>query len=356
MTVQDLYKELDQDLHLKDLTSREPVDIELEEEMLIQILNDTVETSWGRNSLDRVTIDRWLSNFVGSVFDMSYERKLALILAVHMVYYSESDICYLVKVAYKKLIHEIMLMQNKSLEDVIGSIVFLPLGKVSESGPFLSYYFRKENDLSIDFFVSSIGDVWNLEGTDTIVLMDDVSISGGQVTRFLNKLKKESRLNSKNLYALFLVSTVKAKKDLEDMNVHLCAPIMMDERSQCFKKQSSIYAIFDDEVRDTIRFHSKCMSQIYGYKLILKQYLVNGELQRLLDAKKTTEQIKEKIEKDSLGFDDSELLISFEYNTPNNCLPIIWCSNDEWIPLFRRSDKLYTSQVVGGIKNDIYYI
>ena len=66
--------------------------------------------------------------------------------------------------------------------------------------------------------------------------------------------------------------------------------------------------------------------------------------------------IKEKIKKDALGYNDSEMLIAFEYNTPNNCLPIIWVESNDWIPLFKRNDKLYTLQVVGGIKDESIYI
>lgn len=48
--------------------------------------------------------------------------------------------------------------------------------------------------------------------------------------------------------------------------------------------------------------------------------------------------------KHPLGYDDSQLLIAFEYNTPNNTLPIIWSStNNEssnietiWHPIFER--------------------
>ena len=66
-----------------------------------------------------------------------------------MVFYNENDIRYLVKVAYRKLLHEIMLKEEKTVEETVKSLVFCPLGSVSESGTFLSNYFRKENNLSV---------------------------------------------------------------------------------------------------------------------------------------------------------------------------------------------------------------
>ena len=168
----------------------EPVNLEIEEEMMIQILKDMVDTSWGRNTLNRESIGRWLDNFKGFAFDIGYERKLALILAMHIVYYNENDICYLVKIAYRKLLHEIMEKQGGNIDSAAESIAFYPLGSVSESGPFLSYYFRKENNLSIDFFVNSIDSVLNIPHVKNIVLLDDVSISGGQASWYMKKIKK----------------------------------------------------------------------------------------------------------------------------------------------------------------------
>lgn len=359
VTVQKLCETLKNDVVFEKV-STQPVELQMEEETLIQVLKDTVETSWGRDTLDSKTIYDWLANFDGSVFLKEYERKLALILAIHMVYYNENDIRYLVKIAYRKLLHEIMLKEGKSSEETVKSIVFCPLGSVSESGPFLSYYFRKENKLSIDSFIGRVNSIVNSSEINNIVFLDDVSISGGQITRYIRQLKKEPLWNKifdeKNFYALFLLSTIKVKDELKEIGVHLCAPILMDERSQCFKEESTIYKIFDDNVRQLIRLQSKHMSQVYGYKLLIKQYSLNGELQRLLEAGKSVDEIMRKVKKDALGYDESQMLIAFAYNTPNNCLPIIWIEDEDWNPLFKRNDKLYTSQVVGGIENETIYI
>lgn len=361
MTLEELFKCLEKEDVTDEKIDTTPVDFDIEEEVLIQILKDTVDTSWGRGTLDRERIHAWLDNFTGLAFDREYERKLALILAVHIVYYNEADICYLVKIAYRKLLHQIMTKEGIGIEKAAESIVFYPLGSVSESGPFLSYYFRKENNLPVEFFVNSIENVANSSNVRNIVLLDDVSISGGQVSWYLKQMKRRETiwnkiLQEKTLYALFLISTVKAQKELKNQKVHLCAPILMDERSQCFKEESAIYKMFDKSVRDKLRMQSRFMTEKYGYKLLLKQYLYNGEFQRLLDQDKTVEAIKNKLKKDALGYDDSEILTVFEYNTPNNSLPIIWVETSEWIPLFKRYEKLYTAQVVGGIKNDNKYI
>ena len=46
-----------------------------------------------------------------------------------------------------------------------------------------------------------------------------------------------------------------------------------------------------------------------------------------------------------LGYDDSELLLGFSHNTPDNTLPIIWFEKEHgatepWYPIFRRYPKV----------------
>lgn len=340
-----------------------PVVHDLEESTLIQILKDIKDTSWGIDVLDSQKIEHWLENFKGKVFDTCYERILALILAINIVYYNEDDISYLVKVAYRRVLHEIMETQNIDVEEAIKSLVFCPLGRVSESGPFLSYYFRKENNLSIDFFISDLGKLNESEQLKkNIVLLDDVSISGGQVVRYLDRQKNrianwDKIVRNRNVFALFMLSTKDAQKILKQKNVYLCSPIIMDRRSKCFDPESVIYRMFSENIRETIRMQSKYMSQRYGYELLVQQYYFNGELNRLLFKEKwEPEKIREKIMKDALGYDDSEMLLAFAYNTPNNCLPIFWVENGQWNPLFKRFDKLYVKDVIGGIQNDTIFI
>lgn len=341
--------------------SLEPISLEIEETTLFQILKDIIDTSWGRGKLDSGTINRWLNNFTGLAFDSQYERKLALILAIHIVYYNENDISYLVKIAYRRLLHEIMIKDNTGIEGAMQSIMFYPLGSVSESGPFMSYYFRKENGLSTDFFISSMDELFGLSKVKNIVLLDDVSISGGQAIWYMKDMKKKVPLwddlvRDKNIYALFLISTITAQEKLAAEKIKLCTPILMDERSQCFKEESTIYRMFDKDIRNIIRLQSRYMAEKYGYKLLSKQYFYNGEIQRLLDDGKSADKIRDKVRKDALGYNGSQVLLAFEYNTPNNCLPIIWVDNEDWVPLFKRHDKLYTAQIVGGIESETIYV
>ncbi|MDE6219810.1 MAG: hypothetical protein K2G51_05160, partial [Lachnospiraceae bacterium] len=172
MVLKDLESKLKK-VHWIDISNSEEIDLSLEEDFLIQTLNGMVDTSWGRDTLDYETITKWLDNFTGRIYSQKYERILALVLAVHMVYYNENDICHLVKLAHRKLLHIIMEREGIELADAVESMVFMPLGTVSESGPFLSYYYRKENCLPTEFFVGSLEDAARMERVENIVLVDD---------------------------------------------------------------------------------------------------------------------------------------------------------------------------------------
>lgn len=161
MGIEVIYNNLKQRIPRENIHMK-AVDFGIEEDILLQVFKDTIETSWGKEVLSEEKIKNWLANFTGQVFEKEYERRLALLLAIHIVYYSEKDICYLSKVAYRKLFHDIMVREKIPVEAVADSVVFLPLGRMSESGPFLSYYFRKENDLSIDFFTQSVESLLNI--------------------------------------------------------------------------------------------------------------------------------------------------------------------------------------------------
>lgn len=359
MTLQDLEHQLKNIIWVQG--DKKEIDLSLGEEFLVTTLMKIADTSWGRDTLDNETIGKWLDNFTGELYDCRYERILALILAVHMVYYNECHICHLVKLAYRKLLHEIMGKEHIGTEAAAESLVFLPLGEVSESGPFLSYYFRKENCLPVESFVASFDLIAQRRKVKNIVLMDDVSISGEQADWYIKKMRKTSEffrevLNEKNVYALFLMSTIDAKEKLKEYNIKLCTPILMDRRSCCFDEESSIYKIFDNSIRDEVRIQSKNLAQYYGCKLIIRQYKRNGEFQRLLNSGKSLEDIIQKVKKDSLGYGNAQMLIAFEYNTPNSTLPIIWIEDGKWKSLFRRYDKLYTKQIVEGIESESVYI
>ena len=84
-----------------------PVELPSVEDLLKQIML-TSETIWKGEKLSRHDVDAWLENFTGDVFEVAYERKLALWLLANFVYFNSDEVKHLCKILYRDYIHTIL--------------------------------------------------------------------------------------------------------------------------------------------------------------------------------------------------------------------------------------------------------
>lgn len=290
-----------------------PTKILPSEEQLLEILRKTIDKSW-KIDLDMSSISRWLDNFKGEVLDSKEERNIALWLLCHFTYYNHNDISYLCRILYGKLMHEIAVDNNLSCISEINkeryNMCFSSIGAASESGGMLLYYFRQESGISLNhFFYPTV-----LTGnSDTILIfLDDVIISGDTAINFYKRnIVANSNLKFKSIYYLSLFATKKAVEDLRNHGILVIACNILNDRDKCFSEMSMIFSRFPD-----VREIAEKMVRHYGNKL-KPEY--------------------------PLGYKDGQLCMGFEYNTPNNTLPIFWSENN-WYPLFPRKEKVYTDE------------
>lgn len=156
------------------------------EELLKQIMI-TIEVAW-RNGLELSTIEKWLENFTGEALeDKEKERNLALWMLYNFTYYNEEEIKHLCKLMLKKYLHMTLQDNHVNIEEInqiLKDSKFIPLGRSSESGAYVLYLFRQENDLPVIFF----GDEQeNLKGQN-VVFIDDVTLSGSQALKKIRKI------------------------------------------------------------------------------------------------------------------------------------------------------------------------
>jgi len=243
----------------------------------------------------RSQIKKWLNNFKPSEI--------------------EDAIKLLESVQYKDdhSIRDSILNLAKEIKNIfkndLNNVKFYPLGESpSSSGGMYLYDYRKYLGLSEDNFpYSSFND--NISTTDILVFFDDMIGSGNQATNFAkNKLQ-----NIKNdVYYISIFAYETGLKRVIDSNYFkqvLCDQILTDEE-KAFNDKSFVFEDF--ETRE--RLKSLCVK--YGKILYPKH---------------------------PLGYDDSQSLLVFPHNTPNNTLPIYWASeNNEkvhgvrWNPLWER--------------------
>jgi len=290
---------------------------QLDEELQATIitLNDQV---WKTN-LKQSIINNWLTNFSDD------EKENALLLLSNFIYYNNNDIRNLCRYLYlrfrKHLILDLKLTGAKldtwqsifsNYKAVLSKTRFIALGDASESGFHMLYNFRKVNHLPVELF----SQLYMLEealekgdSIDHIVFVDDLIGSGKQTVDFWEYLssRKSEILKVRNIHYLALFGTESGIRHIENKtNIMVDVIEMFDSSHQVFSNSSM--AITANSTR------KKCRAMCFKYgKRLFRSH--------------------------PLGYNNSQLLIGFEHNIPNNTLPIIW-SNKKWNPLFERDTKI----------------
>jgi len=280
-----------------------------EEELFYQIML-TVDNVWD-NKLSKKDIEKWLCNFNGAVFPVADERRLALYVLSSFVYYNENEVRHLCRTLFSDYLHWMLLHEedgNSDVERKLDSIVytssFCPLGKPGESGAFVLYYFRQENNIG----TKQMSDALHPPSyTKTVVLVDDVTISGDQANAYVRMADKSKR----NVLLTFIASK-DATEVLCNNGIQVISCITLDERSKFFSNDANLYRDFRSSFEDCKRF-----AEEYGAKSMTYQ-------------EKPVE---------PLGYKNSQYAFGFFYNTPDNSLPIFWADNQGWTPIMKRYEK-----------------
>lgn len=279
------------------------------EDYLFDQIKLTIEHSW-HNQLSRSDIETWLANFTGEVYPKKYEQRLALWLLTNFVYYNEHELRHLCRELFRKFVHDLTQRTDSDLEQLISLIPsaishtrFQPLGRPGESGAFVLYFFRQENNLAVSVFGSSQDES---SVADNLVLVDDVTISGNQAIAYIEDVRKESH-RYEQMYLLTLLATQDAIDRLAHLGVTVIHCITLDPRSRAFESESSSFQEFATDLGPC-----REIAEAYGARLYPAH---------------------------PLGYQCGQYLFGFYHNTPNNTLPIFWSEASNWKPIFSRYHK-----------------
>lgn len=272
------------------------------------------------NRLSQRNIEAWFNNFKGEVSNAGEEQEIALKLLLNFIYYNEREVKYLCKSAYsifqKEKIKEFILKvhsvdEAKSLfNKYLKRCKFSHIGRPSESGCFILYYFRQINGLPLSFFLERWDDI--TENTESLILVDDFLGTGDTAVLFwessiIQNIIKNSKIE---LYYMVLSALeIGFNKVKANTNFKIICPQIFGEEYRVF---SSFSLVFPQEEK---RGSAKKVCEFYGNNLEGKKY--------------------------ALGYKDSETLLGFHHNIPNNTLPVIWSDKKGWASLFPRERKIY---------------
>jgi len=304
----------------------------------IKTLNETV---WERKATEPA-INEWLENFSPLTSPGVDERRHALYLLSNFMYFGSRQIRELLKALFRDLYrYPIVEAIRRANEDTVDSRIidplfraevdatrFLGMGNPSESGCHLLYYFRQENRLAKNGFIHTHeifarkagGGARELRDPTVTryVFIDDFCGSGKQGVQYSRELVEEIKQLNPNAfvgyYAVFGTTQGMNKLRTETVFNEAKAVYELDGSFRCFAAESRY---FRGEVDGVDKDECEQTCRKYGGTMVPAPHV--------------------------LGFDDSQLLIGFHHNTPDNTLPIIWFDEPDgvaWKPIFRRYPKL----------------
>lgn len=239
-------------------------------------------------------IKRWLRNFEYS------EIEDAVQIMEKIQYYDDNRIRNIIK----DLAYKIQSIFGDELNDVL----FFPLGQSSaSSGSMYLYQYRKDLGLSENNFKQDSFEKY-LDKPLNIVFFDDIIGSGNQACRFFNRYLVNRTAKS---YYFSLLGFYAGFESVSHAGFERTViGEVLTEEDKAFSENSGIF-----QGEEKLRIKQMC--EKYGVRLFGKH---------------------------PLGYDNTQALIVFPHNTPNNTLPIIWASSDNeawasdivWHPLWNR--------------------
>lgn len=287
-------------------------------------------------------IDAWLANFTGTTGTLAEEQLQALYLLSRFLYLGDREIRELLRVTYRDLyqypiIKTIRQTNNDSLDELLikeklriarKATRFLGVGNPSESGSHLLYYFRQENRLSKEMFLSphaifepgrSHGPRLKDPNINHYVFLDDFAGSGTQAKEYSDEILND-------LFAAAKVTGVAVS----------CSYLPLVARTSAL-----------EYIRDNTAFN-----RVESAVQLDDTYLAFGTTSRYFRSPPSgiDRVLAQQIFRHyggvlwpdwPVGYRDGQLLLGFHHNTPDNTLTAVWYQHEgsAWQPIFARYPK-----------------
>ena len=258
---------------------------------------------WSRRlSKNASDIQKWLDNF--KIEEQPYAERVL----EHFRFIDKEEL----KAICMKL--NVAILKSFNLSD----IVFVSIGGEAKSDKVIAYFFRMYNNHPEELFVNRWNPVLSELRNKVIIYLDDVSSSGKQLCDdwkiFQNSISQDFIETNTFIFAPLFI-TEKAKDKIEKdtkFQIIFLEKNLLTNKNNILSEESDVFT-------ENERPIAKRIFQKYGKKLYPKG---------------------------PLGYGDSGLLLAFDYNTPNNTLPIVWAHshdiNFSWTPLFPRYESKKT--------------
>lgn len=256
--------------------------IDVEYELISQIKKRS-------GKISQKEIEEWLLNF-----DNSEDRKVALKLLDKLSFVTYEDL----KTLSKTLLNKITSQLNLNIENC----AFAPIGGITSGSTHILKIFQEENSLKEKLF-SDLEKLSNPTQKKPLILLDDFIGSGNTFCKWFenDKMAKKIRTMNYDIYYCVLTAFEKGIKKIE-------------EKTKIKTIFGYLYEQEAHQVREGKLFNEKDKAEV---EKLMKKY-------------------ESRLPHDYIwGYDDSQLLVAFQGNIPNNSISILW-SDKGWTPLIRR--------------------
>ena len=277
--------------------------------------------SWGLYRGSKITSDNvraWLEQF-----EYNIEQRLMFNLLQHMRFYNEEMIREKISGLHKKVQQSVAERggitpgdRRERRRDILLSSFGLP----AQSGSSYARIYRHENRITTHN-VANFDEIPEiLEENDHIkalVFVDDIIASGESTVGSLDGLNNMCGELIRDRQVKVFISAIcglhigieKLENAIKDMSfdAKIIVSDFLDETDQCFTGQSKVFDSLSEQER------AKQIALKYGKTLKARP---------------------------PLGYKNSQLLVAFYDNCPNNTLPILWKESTgkvKWTPLFKRN-------------------
>jgi AAA+ ATPase superfamily predicted ATPase len=258
-----------------------------------------------------LAVRTWLDQF-----ENNDERQLSLKLLKNIRFYGELLIREKLKTIHEIIRKSMPLTLGKS-ERVRKDVLISCFGTSSKSGPTYIRMYASENKITthnIKLRSEIKKTITDNQTVKAIVFIDDILATGNSILADLNLLNEECGDLLKEREILIVVGVICGVSDGIEM---------LTSKAKDFKFRLEV------KVCDVLTEHDKALSGLGIF----------SDANELASALTLCKKYGVKLQKmQPLGYGNSQLLVVFKDNCPNNTLPIIWDSsnNPKWIPLFKR--------------------
>lgn len=267
-------------------------------------LSKSLNEKWGEDLRTNNLYQR-LEQFILQVEEDDEDlREIILTLTKHFNYYSRTKVNKILSEFYTKIYNDLELVEDRT---IYSKIDLKSQIEIDSSNTILEEYKilnQIPNDFALNFALLSQKQLMQIEN---VIIFDDIIGSGKTLITFLTENIEKIRGTRIKVYMFCFVILEGALNKVNQF-------------------------VIENNINVEIFYHS------IQSKAFKKNYIFNEPGDNINERKVGLHELSRKMQY-VLGYNNSQALVAFYRNTPNNTLPTFWWKSNRWEGLFPRDNR-----------------